>query len=113
MEALGDRVFQVGNISYNDEDYDTAIEAYGYITETYSINSPFYLSAKRALLNSKKQKITRGFNFTKDDLLSLEGEYKSFLQEYGRNSQTALLMIEYADFEALYMNNLRLAREVL
>jgi tetratricopeptide (TPR) repeat protein len=35
------------------------------------------------------------------------------LNEYGRNSQTALLMIEYADFEALYMNNLDEARAIL
>ncbi len=113
MEGMGERVFQVGNIAYDDADYNTAIEAYSYIIENFSINSGFYLSAKRALLNSKKQKITSSFTYTKEDLVSLQQEYESFLTEYGRNTQTAALMVEFADFEALYMNNLKKAQEIL
>ncbi len=113
MEGMGERVFQVGNIAYDDADYNTAIEAYSYIIENFSINSGFYLSAKRALLNSKKQKITSSFTYTKEDLTSLQQEYESFLTEYGRNTQTAALMVEFADFEALYMNNLKKAQEIL
>jgi tetratricopeptide (TPR) repeat protein len=113
LEGNGEKVFNLGNIAYIDEDYDTAIEAYGYITENYSINSPYYLSAKRALLNSKKNKITKSFTYTKQDLLSLQTEYDTFLETYGRNSQTALLMIEYSDFEALYMNDLTKAKAIL
>lgn len=113
VDGMGERVFQVGNIAYDDADYNTAIEAYGYIIENYSINSGYYLSAKRALLNSKKQKITSSFNYTKEDLISLQQEYESFLNEYGRNTQTAALMTEFADFEALYMNNLKKAQEIL
>lgn len=113
LENNGERTFNIGNIAYNDEDYDIAIDAYAYITENYSINSGYYLEAKRALLNSKKNKITKSFNYTKTDLLSLQGEYNSFLNDYGRNSQTALLMIENADFEALYMNNLDTAKSIL
>lgn len=113
MENNGERTYNIGNIAYNDEDYEIAIEAYTYITENYSINSGYYLEAKRALLNSKKNKITKSFNYTKTDLLSLQSEYNSFLNDYGRNSQTALLMIENADFEALYMNNLDTAKSIL
>ena len=113
LEGPGERVFQIGNIAYDDQDYNTAIEAYSYVVENNSINSTYYLSAKRALLNAKKQKITSSFNYTKEDLVSLQSEYESFLTEYGRNSQTAALMVEYADFEALYMNNLKKAQEVL
>lgn len=109
----GDRVFNLGNIAYNDEEYDVAIDAYSYITQNYSINSSFYLNAKRSLLNAKKNKITKSFTYTKEDLTSLKEEYLTFLNEYGRNSQTALLMIEYSDFEALYLNNLPEARKVL
>ncbi len=113
LEGSGEKVFNLGNVALNDEDYDTAIDAFGYVTENYSINSSYYLNAKRALLNSKKNKITKSFTYTKEDLLSLESEYKTFLETYGKNSQTALLMIEYADFEALYMNDLTLAKDIL
>jgi tetratricopeptide (TPR) repeat protein len=113
LEGNGEKVFNMGNVAYNDEDYDAAIDGYAYITETYSINSPYYLSAKRALLNSKKNKITKSFKYTKEDLMSLDLEYKTFLETYGRNSQTALLMIEYADFLALYLNDLNGAKALL
>lgn len=113
LENNGERTFNIGNIAYNDEDYEIAIDAYNYITENYSINSGYYLEAKRALLNSKKNKITKSFTYTKADLVSLQNEYNSFLNDYGRNSQTALLMIENADFEALYMNNLDSAKIIL
>jgi tetratricopeptide (TPR) repeat protein len=109
----GLKVFNMGNVAFNDEDYDTAIEAFNYITETYTINTPYYLSAKRSLLNAKKNKITSSFNYTKEDIISLQKEYITFLETYGKNSQTALLMIEYADFEALYMNDLNNARSIL
>jgi tetratricopeptide (TPR) repeat protein len=113
IDNAGSRVFNMGNIAYLDEDYDTAIDAYSFITENYSVNSSYYLAAKRALLNAKKNKITKSFNYTKEDLISLQTEYSTFLETYGRNSQTAMLMIEQADFEALFMNDLPKARSIL
>lgn len=40
-------------------------------------------------------------------------EYVSFLNELGRNTQTAPLMQEFADFEALYVNELDTAIMIL
>ena len=105
-EENGGRVYEVAEISFNDGDYETAAEAYQYITETKGQNSSYYLDAKRGLLNSKRLKITKSYNYTEADLQSLENEYNSFLEEFGRNRQTALMMVELADLEALYLNDL-------
>lgn len=113
LNENGARVFNIGNIAYNDKDYDTAIECYSYIVDTKSINSSYYLEAKRSLLNARRNKITSGFNYTKTDLISLQNEYDTFLADYGRNTQTAQFMVEYADFEALYMNDLTKAKSIL
>jgi predicted Zn-dependent protease len=113
LNENGARVFNIATIAYNDKDYDTAIEGFQYITDQMAVSGSYYLDAKRSLLNAKREKVVGGYNYTKNDLLALRNEYLSFLQEYGRNSQTALLMIEYADFEALYMNNLSDAKNVL
>lgn len=113
LNENGARVFNIGNIAYNDKDYDTAVECYSYIVDTKSINSSYYLEAKRSLLNARRNKITAGFNYTKTDLLSLQNEYDAFLTDYGRNTQTAQFMVEYADFEALYMNDLQKAKAIL
>ena len=112
-DGNGERVFNLGLIAYNDEDYDTAIEAFSYILKNKSINSSNYLNAQSYLLNARRKKITSGLEYTKSDLLSLQKEYVDFLDKYGRNTRTASLMREYAEFEALYMNNLPLAIEIL
>ena len=112
-EENGARLMNIGSIASNDEDYDTAIEAFAYITETKSINSSYFLAAKKSLLNAKRKKITQSFSYTKADLLSLDTSYWQFLDIYGKNTQTAPLMIEYAEFNALFINNLQKARDLL
>jgi len=83
------------------------------VTVNKGENSSFYLDAKRGLLNAKKNKITGNYDYTQEDLLSLRTEYNSFLDEFGRNRQTAVLMSELADFEALYLNDLDKAVSIL
>ncbi|KXK36626.1 MAG: tetratricopeptide repeat protein [Saprospiraceae bacterium] len=113
LDENGARVYRLGEIFYKDKDYDTAIEAYTYVVNTKGRNTSFYLDAKRGLLKSKKAKVTQNFSYTKEDLLSLKNEYRLFLDEMGRNTQTAMLMQEYADFEALYVNELDTAIAIL
>jgi len=112
-EENGGRVFEIGEIAYNDKAYEVAIQAFEYVTTNKGENSSFYLDAKRGLLNSKKRKITGNYDYTQEDLLSLRTEYNSFLDEFGRNRQTAVLMSELADFEALYLNDLDNAVDIL
>ncbi len=113
FEENGNRVFNLADIAFKDKDYNTAIEAYQYIVTNHGRNTSFYLDAKRGLLNSKKAKVTENFNYSKADLLTLKEEYLSFLNEMGRNTQTAPLMQEFADFEALYVNELDTAIMIL
>lgn len=113
FEENGNRVFTLADIIFNDADYNNAIDAYSYIVTNHGRNTSYYLEAKRGLLNSKKAKVTQNFNYTKEDLLALKTEYISFLNELGRNTQTAPLMQEFADFEALYVNELDTAILIL
>lgn len=106
LQENGARVYSVATIAFNDEDYDSAIEGYTYITESHSKNTQYYIESKRGLLNAKKAKVTSRFDYTKQDLETLEAEYRDFFNIIGKNTQSAGLMLEYAEFEALYMNNL-------
>jgi len=112
-EENGIRVFNLANIAYQDEDYDTSIDAYTYIVENKSKNSTYYLESRRGLLNSKKSKIVYKYDYTKSDLQSLKDEYLSFFGELGKNTQTAQLMLEYAEFEGIYLNDLPIAISTL
>lgn len=109
----GARVFNLANIMFKDHDFDNAIDAYSYIVNNQGKNTSFFLDAKRGLLKSKKSKVTENFNYTKDDLLSLKQEYGLFLSDMGRNTQTAVFMQEFAEFEALYLNELDTAILIL
>ncbi|MBK9254834.1 MAG: tetratricopeptide repeat protein [Saprospiraceae bacterium] len=113
LDENGSRVFNLADIAFKDKDYDTAIEAYNYIITSKGKNTAYYLESKRQLLNSKKAKVIDNYNYTKTDLLELKNAYVGFLSELGRNTQTAQLMQEYAEFEGFYMNELDTAILVL
>ncbi|MCZ2102544.1 MAG: tetratricopeptide repeat protein [Chitinophagales bacterium] len=109
----GNRVFKLAEIMYKDKDYDNAIDAYNYIVTNHGKNSSYFLDAKRGLLKSKKARVTGNYDYTTEDLKSLKEEYRSFLSEMGKNTQTTPLIIEYAEFEALYVNELDTAIQIL
>lgn len=113
FDENGARVYNLALTAYNDKDYNTAIDAYQYIVTNHGRNTSFYLDSKRGLLNSKKVKVTENFNYSNQDLLNLKTEYHSYLHELGKNTQTAPLMQEFAEFEALFMNELDTAIIIL
>jgi tetratricopeptide (TPR) repeat protein len=113
FEENGSRVFTLADIIFKDGDYLNAIEAYKYIVNQHGKNNSYYLEARRGLLNSKKARITENYNYSREDLLGLKIEYTVFLSDLGRNTQTATLMQEFADFEALYLNELDTAIAIL
>jgi tetratricopeptide (TPR) repeat protein len=109
----GTRVKNIGDISYDAGDYETAIKAYEYVTQNKSINNDLYIDSKRLILQSKRKQITGNYNYTQSDLDTLQKEYEIFIEEFGANSRTQSIVKEYADFLALYRNDLDSAIDVL
>lgn len=109
----GFRVKNIADIAYQAGDYDTAIKAYEYVAQNKSINSNLYIDAKRSLLKAKRNNITRNYNYTEEELEALQEEYQNFIDEFGMNSLTQNLVKEYADFLAIYKNDLSSAITVL
>lgn len=106
LEENGGRVFNIAEIAANDKDYDAAISGYDYVITEKGATSSFYIDAKRKLLNCKRNKLVDGYEYSKQDLLLLETEYYSFLNELGKNKITATIVAELADLEAYYLNDL-------
>ena len=105
LEENGNRVYNMAQIASNDKDYDTAIKAFSYIIENKGAANSFYIDAKKDLLKTKRRKIIQDPFHTKESLKELRGEYISFLNEFGRNNRTALIINELAELEALYLSN--------
>ena len=54
LNETGTRVYELGSIAKNAEDYAAAIEAYEYIINTKGPNTQYYINAKLELLDCKK-----------------------------------------------------------
>ena len=113
LEENGSRVYNIATIASNDSEFDTAISAYQYIVDTKGVNSSYYLEARQELLSSKKKKVLKNPDFTQEDLLDLKQEYNSYLDEIGRNKQSAYIVAELANLQAYYLNDLDGAIEQL
>lgn len=113
LQEDGQRIYRLGRIAANEGDFDAAIEAFQYIYQNKGPSSGYYIESKRLCMLSKREKIVSGFQYTREDLASLEEEYDQFLDEFGRSTATAIILAELADLEAFYLNNLDRAIDLL
>ena len=109
----GGRVFELAVVAEKDDDYDTAIKGYNYLIESKSPNNPYFTEAKRRGLACMRFELDRLGNLPEKNLLEIRKGYNDALAELGKNNLTAEISLEYADFEAYYMNRLDLAIEIL
>ncbi len=109
----GGRIYRLARIASNDKDYDAAIAAYEYIVESKGLASTFYIDAKREALRCRRSKLVEGYSYTEEDLRILESQYESFLNEFGRSRATAGIVLELAELQAFYLNDLDKAIQIL
>lgn len=113
LDESGERVLRIGQMAANAKDYETAIAAYDYITDNKSQGSVLYLEAKREGLITRRRAITDGYDYTQEDLKILEAAYEEFLLEFGINPASARIAIQLAELEALFLNDLTKANDIL
>lgn len=113
LDEEGQRVLKIGQMAANARDYETAIAAYDYITENKNPGGVLYLDAKREGLITRRRAITDGYDYTQEDLRILESAYFDFINEFGTNPASARIVIQLAELEALYLNDLDKAIELL
>lgn len=102
----GQRIMRVADEASEARDYDAAIAAYEYVIAEKGQTSPFFYDAKREAMQCRRRKITEGYNYTTQDLTTLESEYEAFLTQYGKSHLSASIIMQLADLEALYLRNL-------
>ncbi|MBC7775709.1 MAG: tetratricopeptide repeat protein [Phycisphaerae bacterium] len=102
----GQRLMKVADEAAEARDYDAAIAAYEYVIAEKGQSNPFFYDAKREAMQCRRRKITEGFNYTQQDLTTLETEYESFLSQYGKSNLSSSIILQLADLEAVYLRNL-------
>ena len=106
LKENGYRVFQFAETAANDKDYDVAIDAYSYIITEKGPATPIYVESKRQLLRCEREKLVQHYNYTHEELLTLEAEYLQFVDEFGRNRNTAPILLELSELQAYYLNDM-------
>jgi tetratricopeptide (TPR) repeat protein len=114
LDENGSRVYQIGQIAKTAQEWDAAIRSFEYITKEKGPQNSFYIEAKKETLSCKRNKINQSNSpNTLPDLVSLEQDYKGFINEFGKNRNTAAMIIEQAELEALHLNNMAKAVQIL
>ena len=108
----GARPFKLSGIAFEAGDFSTAISGYDYIVQK-GPQGAFYIDAKKELLATKRVQLTESYDYTEDQLRTLELEYQQFLDEFGQSRLTANIVAELADLQAYYLNDLDKAIQLL
>lgn len=98
-------VFNIGNLSLANQEYEVARDAFNYILNKGALN-PYYAESLTGTLRARFLLITEGYGYQPKDLFSLEQEYKSALDELGANPRTIYLMRDLAHLQAFYLDKL-------
>jgi tetratricopeptide (TPR) repeat protein len=100
----GFRVIEIARTAQTEGFYDEAIKGYDYVVKKEP-KSNLYFEARTALLNCRKEKISKTINYTQEDLLGLKSDYMAFINENGKTPQTAASIKELADLEGFYLHD--------
>ena len=108
----GSDIYELSLIIENENDFKTAIEGFSYLKELGE-NSAYYLDAERQILICRRNQIVQKNDYNNADLIALEKDYETFRIQNAKSRQIASLMIEYAELEARYLNNIPKSIEIL
>lgn len=97
----GNRVSELSRILLSNQAFDQAIEALNYLVSK-GAEGRFYIPAKIDMLNTKTRQLT-AVKFSKTDLLALENDYQSLLNEFGRSLGTVFAIRQLANLQAFFL----------
>ncbi len=101
LKEDGSRVFDLSRLLVSNQAFEQGIEALNYLVAKGEKNR-YYVPAKIDLLSVKVKQLTTG-KLNKANLLTLENDYESLLNEFGRSSGTAFAIRQLANLQAFYL----------
>lgn len=112
MDLKGRRVFDLGIICIENNDYTTARKAFTYV-KNLGESSPLYYQAENAMLNTRYKEIITARNLSASEIQETVDEYESTLTRVGKTYRSLPLIIELAHIQAFYNDNAEKAIELL
>ncbi len=112
LQQEGKPVLEVASLSTGNRNYRIAADAYRYVLEMGE-NSPHYLDALVGYLNVRFLSVIDDYQYTEEDLLDIEQEYKQAIEQLGVGARTVQLVRNLAKLRAFYLHNTDEAIELL
>ena len=112
LRQEGGLVMEVAQLAASNEDYDLAGQAYQYLLDKGPDNV-HYLDAHAGFLDARFRKITASYDYTREDLLAVEQDYLSALEEMGTHAQSVSLIRNLAHLQAFFLGKTDAAIELL
>lgn len=108
----GQRVFYFAELAALNQEYDIAAKAYHFIMKKGEKHF-LYLSCKIRLLDVKFVQITKTNKYTFQELLNLEQEFITAINEFGKNPSILPILRNFAHLQAFYIDKKKEAIELL
>lgn len=99
----GQRVYDLAQLSFTNDDFDVAIEAYNYIIRK-NADADLVLESRVDLLNTEFARALRTYTYDRKSLKALEQKYFSLLNETGENQATIPLIRNLGHLQAFYLD---------
>lgn len=112
MDLKGRRVYDLGIICVENNDYTTARKAFTYV-KNLGENAPLYYQAENAMLNTRYKEIITARNLSATEMNETVREYESTIARIGKNYRSLPLIIELAHIQAFYNDRAATAIDLL
>ncbi len=112
MDLKGRRVYDLGIICVENNDYTTARKAFTYV-KNLGETAPLYYQAENAMLNTRYKEIITARNLSAAEINETVQEYESTIARIGKNYRSLPLIIELAHIQAFYNDQSAAAIDLL
>ncbi|HLU86549.1 MAG TPA: tetratricopeptide repeat protein [Taishania sp.] len=112
LELRGRRVYELGLICTENNDYSTARKAFTYVKNLGDV-SPYYHDAENSLLNTRYKEIVTNRNVEDSEIQETIKQYKETLNRIGYTNKSLPLVLELAHIEAFYSDQAKEAINLL
>ncbi len=108
----GFRLYNLGAVSLNNQEYDVASECFQYVVDK-GPQTRFYDNARMKVVKVLQEKITRTGKYTEKDLTELDNSYSAVVKDLGKSWRTVNFIRDWAKLKAEYLNDKDKAVELL
>lgn len=108
----GVRLYNLGMLSLQNQDYSTASGVFDYLVKEYP-SGQLYSVSRRMAIFSREEQVKNTFPVQRSEVEKLLSQYKQLVDELGTNVRTMEAIRNMAMLEAFYMNDFKKAITLL